>query len=367
MSAPDLLRTTVDALAGYIPGIQPEGDGWLKLNTNENPYPPSPRVIQAIRDAAGERLALYPNPTAEPVRRAAAEAFGVEPEMVIVGNGGDEILAMIARAVLDKGDRVIVGDPTYTLVEVLVAVQGARLTRIPLRRRDFGLPERFFGRRAKLIYLPNPNAPTGVLHALDEIDRLCETADGIVVLDEAYVDFARENALALVRKYSNLIIVRTLSKAYSLAGVRVGFGVAPPELVAGLMKVKDSYNVNVLSQAAAVAALEDRAYWAECTRRVVDQREFLTGALVQLGFSVVPSGANFVFARPPKKPARAFYDELVSRKVLVRFFDRPRVSDGLRITIGSEKQNHELLKALKLTMITLGLEVPDTPFGVVKF
>jgi len=367
MSSPGYLRKAVEALAAYVPGIQPEGDDWLKLNTNENPYPPSPRVLDAVRAAVNGRLALYPNPTAEPVRRAAAKAFGVEPEMVVVGNGGDEVIAMIARAFLDKGDRVVVGDPTYTLVEVLVALQGARLTRVPLRRRDFALPERFFGRPAKLVYLPNPNAPTGVLHPLDEIDRLCETTDGVVALDEAYVDFARATALQLVHKYSNLVVVRTLSKAYSLAGVRVGFGVAQPELIAGLMKVKDSYNVNALSQVAAVAALEERAYSAECVRRVVEQREFLIGALRRLGFSVVPSEANFIFARPPKKPARAFYDELVSRKVLVRFFDRARVSDGLRITVGSEKQNHEFLRAIKLTMITLGLDVPDTPFGVVKF
>ncbi|MBN1916534.1 MAG: histidinol-phosphate transaminase [Verrucomicrobia bacterium] len=355
MSAADYLRHTVEALSAYVPGIQPEGGGWLKLNTNENPYPPSPRVIEAVRTAANERLALYPNPTAEPVRHAAAAAFGVEPEMVIVGNGGDEVIAMIARAVLDKGDRVVVGDPTYTLVEVLVALQGGRLTRVPLRRRDFALPERFFGRPAKVIYLPNPNAPTGVLHPLDEIDRLCEMSDGVIVLDEAYADFSRANALQLVQKYSNLVIVRTLSKAYSLAGVRVGFGLAQPELVAGLMKVKDSYNVNALSQAAAVAALEDRAYSAECVRRVVEQRALLTDALQQLGFDVVPSEANFIFARPPQKPARAFYDELVARKVLVRYFDRPRVNDGLRITIGSEGQNRMLLEAIKETMAALGL------------
>jgi histidinol-phosphate aminotransferase len=360
------MRLAVEALEPYEPGLQPEGGGWLKLNTNENPYPPSPRVLEAVRRAADERLALYPNPTAEPVRIAAAKAFGVEPEMVIVGNGGDEVLAMVARAVLDAGDRVVVGDPTYTLVEVLAAIQGARLTRVPLRR-DFSLPARFFGRRARLVYLPSPNAPTGVLHPVEAVDRLCETADGVVVLDEAYVDFAHENALALVHKYANLIVVRTLSKAYSLAGVRVGFGIAQPALIAGLMKVKDSYNSNVLSQAAAVAALDDRAYSAECVRRVVEQRGLLAEALRQLAFTVVPSEANFVFVRPPKKPAKAFYDELVSRRVLVRHFARPHVDEYLRITVGSAEQNHELLKTIKLTMIALGLKVPETPFGVVKF
>jgi len=367
MSVPGYFRNAVEALDPYVPGIQPEGNDWLKLNTNENPYPPSPRVIEAVRAAVGERLALYPNPTAEPVRRAGAKAFGVAPEMVIVGNGADEVLAMIVRGLVGRGDRVVVGDPTYTLVEVLVAIQEGRLTRVPLRRRNFALPERFFGRPAKVVYLPSPNAPTGVLHPLEEIDRLCETTDGVVVLDEAYVGFARANALHLVHKYSNLIVLRTLSKSYSLAGVRVGFGIAQVELIAGLMKVKDSYNVDALSQVAAVAALEDRAYSAECTRRVVEQREYLSGALRQLGFRVTPSEANFIFATPPKKPARAFYDELVSRKVLVRYFDRPCVNHGLRITVGSERQNHELLKAIKLTMITLGLDVADTAFGVVKF
>jgi len=366
MSGAGYFRKAVEALEPYVPGTQPEDRGWLKLNTNENPFPPSPRVLKAIREAADERLALYPNPTAEPVRVAAANAFGVTPDMLIVGNGADEVLAMICRACLGKGDRVLVGDPTYTLVEALVAVQEARLTRVPLRR-DFTLPERFFGRPAALVYLPSPNAPTGVFHPLDVVDRLCETADGVVVLDEAYVDFARAHCLALVHKYSNLIVLRTLSKAYSLAGVRVGFGIGQPALIAGLMKVKDSYNMNALSQAAAVAALEHHAYSAECVRRVVEQREFLAGALQALGFRVVPSEANFVFAKPPKRPAKAFYDELVSRKVLVRHFERPRVSEYLRITVGSKQQNHELLKAMKLTMIALGLKVPDTPFGVVKF
>ena len=366
MSGADYFRKAVEALAPYVPGIQPEGDGWLKLNTNENPFPPSPRVLAAIREAADERLALYPNPTAEPVRAAAAAAFGVAPEMVIVGNGGDEVLAMVCRAFLGKGDRVLVGDPTYTLVEVLVAVQEARLTRVALRK-DFSLPARFFGRSARLVYLPSPNAPTGVLHPLEAVDRLCETTDGVVVLDEAYVDFARAHGLGLVDKYANLIVLRTLSKSHSLAGVRVGIGIAQAAVIAGLMKVKDSYNMNVLSQAAAVAALEDGAYSQACVRRVVEQREFLAGALAALGFAVVASEANFVFAKPPKRPARAFYSELVSRKVLVRHFERPRVREYLRITVGNERQNHELLKAMKLTMITLGLTVPDTPFGVVKF
>ena len=357
MSAAGYLRDAIEALEAYVPGIQPEGDDWLKLNTNENPFPPSPRVIEAVRSAVDERLTQYPNPTAEPVRAAAAAAFGVAQDMVLVGNGADEALAIVARAFLGRGDRVLVGDPTYTLVEVLVAIQEARLTRVPLRK-DFSLPERFFGQSATLVYLPNPNAPTGVLHSLDEVDRLCETGDGVVVLDEAYVDFARENGLALVEKYSNLIVLRTLSKAYSLAGLRVGFAIAQPALIAGLMKVKDSYNVNTLSQVAAVAALEDRAYSQDCVRRVVEQRAFLAGALARLGFTVVDSEANFVFTKPPARPAKAFYDELVSRKVLVRYFDRPRVSDYLRITVGSEEQNRELLKAMELTMNALGIGTP---------
>jgi len=260
---------------------------------------------------------------------------------------------MIAHAYLDKGDRVLVGEPTYTLVEVLVAIREARLTRVPLKR-DFTLPERFFGRAAKLVYLPSPNAPTGVLHALDEVDRLCETTDGIVVLDEAYVDFARENGMALVDKYANLIVLRTLSKAYSLAGLRVGFAIAQPEVIAGLMRVKDSYNMSLVSQVAAVAALEDQAYWRECVRRVVEQRAFLAGALAALGFTVVPSEANFVFVKPPGRAAKDVYEALVARKVLVRYFDRPRVSEYLRITVGSEAQNQQLLEAMKAVLVALG-------------
>jgi len=354
MSGSSYFRKAVEALAPYVPGLQPEGEGWLKLNTNENPFPPSPRVLEAIREAASERLLLYPNPTAEPVRKAAAAVFDVPPEMVLVGNGADEVLSLIAHAFLDKGDRVLVGDPTYTLVEVLVAIREARLTHVPLQE-DFTLPERFFGRPAKLVYLPSPNAPTGVLHALDEVDRLCETTDGIVVLDEAYVDFAREHGLALVHKYGNLIVLRTLSKSYSLAGLRVGFAIAQPEVIAGLMKVKDSYNMSLVSQVAAVAALEDQTYWRECVRRVVEQREFLGGALAGLGFTVVPSEANFVFVKPPQRAAKDVYDALVARRVLVRHFDRPRVSEYLRITVGSEPQNQELLGAMKAALVALGV------------
>ena len=342
-----------------MPGVQPDGDDWLKLNTNENPFPPSPRVLDAVREAADARLTLYPNPTAEAVRAAAANAFGVTPEMIVVGNGGDEVLAMVARAVLDKGDRVVVGDPTYTLVEVLVAIQQARLTRVPLGR-DFSLPERFFSKAAgetvKLVYVPNPNAPTGVFHPLDEIDRLCETTDGLVVLDEAYVDFAREHGLGLVHKYPNLVVLRTLSKSYALAGLRVGFGIAQPDVIGGLMKVKDSYNLNVVSQVAAVAALEDQAYAQECVRRVVEQREVLSDALRALGFTVVASQANFVFAKPPARPAKAFYDELAAHKVLVRHFEGPRVDEYLRITVGSAEQNRALLDAVERAMGALGIE-----------
>jgi len=354
MSATRYFRKAVEALEPYVPGIQPEGEGWLKLNTNENPFPPSPRVLEAIRKAASERLMLYPNPTAEPVRVAAAAAFDVRPEMVLVGNGADEVLSMIAHAFLDKGDRVLVGDPSYTLIEVLVAIQEARLTRVPLRK-DFSLPARFFGRSAKLVYLPSPNAPTGVLHPLEEVDRLCETTEGVVVLDEAYVDFAREHGLGLLAKYANLIVLRTLSKSYSLAGLRVGFAIARPEVIAGLMKVKDSYNMSLLSQAAAVAALEDRAYSEACVRRVVEQRGALAGALAALGFTVVPSEANFVFVKPPQRPAKDVYEALVARKVLVRYFDRPRVSEYLRITVGSEAQNRQFLGAMKAALRALGV------------
>jgi histidinol-phosphate aminotransferase len=361
MSGRRFLRQAVEALEAYVPGVQPEGDGWLKLNTNENPYPPSPRVLDAVRRAADERLALYPNPTAEPARVAAAKVFGVTPEMIIVGNGGDEVLAMITRACLDKGDRVVVGDPTYTLVEVLVAIREARLTCVPLRR-DFSLPERFFSSAAaqttRLVYLPNPNAPTGVLHPLDEIDRLCEATDGLVVLDEAYVDFAREHGLGLVDKYANLIAVRTLSKSHSLAGLRVGFGIAQPDLIAGLMKVKDSYNLNAVSQQAAVGALEDQAYTRDCVRHVVEEREALSDALRARGFRVVASQANFVFAKPPGRPAKAVYDELAAHRVLVRHFERPRVDEYLRITVGSAQQNRALLDALARALDALGIDTP---------
>ena len=347
-----LVRRAVREMEGYVPGLQPvPGQRLVKLNTNENPYPPSPRVIEALRSAADGTVRLYPNSEATPLRVQAAATYGLEPEQVMCGNGSDEILSLILRAFVDEGDTIGYFQPSYSLYPVLASIAGARTVSIPLPRvarsremNDIPVPVV----RAKLFFLTSPNSPYGVVFPTKWTARLLAEFPGIVVADEAYVDFADESALPLLAANPRLIIVRTLSKAYSLAGMRAGLAFAEEGLVREMMKVKDSYNVGRLAQVAACEALADAHYFRATRDKVLATRARVAAALAGLGFTVLPSGANFLFAVPPAAhPAKPLYEKLLARSFLVRSLGGPDVSDGLRISMGTDADMDALMSAIQ--------------------
>ncbi len=355
-----LIRPLVRKLHGYVPGEQPKIPGLIKLNTNENPYPPSPKVLAAIKAAADGRLRLYPNPTAQPLREKLAELHGCQAENVIVGNGSDELLALATRAFVEpaSGARsasaatVQYFTPSYSLYSVLADIHGARRRAVALDA-DFGLPGvaelRRTGRwdfRAALSFVTTPNAPSGRGYATSQLDALCRAHRGALVLDEAYVDFAEEHALALALKYPHVLVSRTFSKAYSLCALRVGYFIGHPDLIAALDKARDSYNVNALGQVAALATLSDLAYYRGNFQRIIATREQLRRELVGLGFAVYPSQTNFLLARPPGFPASEWLEKLRARKALVRWFAAPEVKEYLRITVGAPAEARTFLRAV---------------------
>ncbi len=338
-----LVRAAVRRLAPYVPGEQPSEAGIVKLNTNENPYPPSPRVAEAIA-AASRRLELYPDPTARRLRSRIGKLLGHPAEGVIVGNGSDEILSLLVRAVVSPGDEVAFPWPTYSLYETLVEAQGGRVRRVPFPA-DFSLPEPLFEAGPRLRFVCNPNSPSGTRISEAALERLARaTPDAVLVIDEAYVDFASADAVRLARTLPNAVVVRTLSKSYSLAGLRVGFGLAAPSLVRELDKLRDSYNLGRLAQAGAEAALEDQEAMRSNVARVRRTRARLVAGLERLGFSVPPSEANFVLARWSTGASARLAEALRERGILVRTF--PSLPDSLRITVGTDPQIDALLGAL---------------------
>ncbi|MFT5128021.1 MAG: histidinol-phosphate aminotransferase [Rhodothermales bacterium] len=342
-------RPTIDAMSGYTPGEQPNDSTIIKLNTNENPYPASAQVAAVLADTAN--LNRYPNPVAQEVRVAAAALFDADPETILVGNGSDDVLAIIMRAFVDQGGCMACLDTTYSLYPVLAAIQGARVHEVPLTE-SFGLPAYsadLIG-DASVFFITSPNAPLGNSFDIETVAEWCENFDGIVVVDEAYADFADANCAGLVERFGNVIISRTLSKSYSLAGIRVGFAYAQRELIAGMMKVKDSYNVNAMSQACAVAALRDQAHMKKNAARVRATRERVSCELRRLGFAVVPSDANFVFAKPPL-PAKDFFDALRDRKLIVRYFPGDVTGAFVRVTIGTDPEMDRFLAAAEAIVI----------------
>ena len=331
-------------MSPYVPGEQPGPDRRvIKLNTNENPYPPSPRVLEALARELDARVRLYPDPEALALRARAAEVYGVPVDHILAGNGSDELLALLLRATIDPGSRVAFPVPTYSLYETLVAVQGGEAVRVPFPE-DFSLPPGVAAARARVTFLCNPNSPSGTLVPLAEIEALALAVEGVLVVDEAYVDFARENALGLVGRRENVVVLRTLSKSYSLAGLRVGLAFGHPELLRGLRTVKDSYNLNRLSLAAAEAALADRGAMEANVARIKRTRTRLTAELERLGYRVPPSEANFVLARRPGSDQGAVASALAARDILVRHL--AAVPDALRITVGTDAEIDALLEAL---------------------
>jgi histidinol-phosphate aminotransferase len=345
---PGYFRSNIGAMRGYVPGEQPRDDGYIKLNTNENPYPPSPRVLAALKTAVDPMLRLYPEPLSDSLRAVAASIYGVKAENIIAGNGSDELLSLLMRAVIGPGERVAYAMPTYSLYETLVEIQGGVKATVDYPE-DFSVPDALAKQNAPLTFLCNPNSPSGTLVSLQEIDRLARAVSGILVVDEAYVDFADNegaSVLPLIRQLSNLVVLRTFSKSFSLAGMRIGVAFAPEEIIAGMMKVKDSYNLNRLSLVAAIAALCDLPWMARNVRRIQRSRRKLSAGVEKLGFQVLPSQSNFVLARKPGENLKEVYEGLKRRKILVRYFDAPGLRDCLRITVGTSREIAILLRAL---------------------
>lgn len=374
-----LVRPLVRNLHAYVPGEQPKIRGLIKLNTNENPYPPSPKVLQAVRAATDERLRLYPNPGADVVRAKLARLHGCAAENIIVGNGSDELLALATRAFVEPADlwcaarppvrsarianrfierelslrTIQYFDPSYSLYPVLADIAGAARNPVPLAE-EFALPSVRDLRRAghwdfhaALTFITTPNAPSGRGYGTAELEELCRAQKGVVILDEAYVDFAAEHALALALKFPHVIVSRTFSKAYSLCFQRVGYFVGHPDLMAALHKIRDSYNVNGLGQVAAAATLEDLPYYRHNFRKVIATRERLAGELEALGFAVLPSQTNFIMARPPRFSAQEWLEKWRARKILVRWWAYPAVKDYVRISIGTDAEIDQLLRVTK--------------------
>jgi histidinol-phosphate aminotransferase len=360
MSQP-LVRPSIAALAAYTPGEQPgPGQRVIKLNTNENPYPPSPRVMAALAAIEPESLRRYPNPTADEFRDTAGALLDLPRSHILAGNGSDDILSIAVRTFLDPGELLAFPDPTYSLYPVLADIGQVRHVGVPWEP-GLTLPvEGLLACRPKAIFLANPNAPTGHLVPLETLAALLEQYPGLVLVDEAYADFAGVTAAGLVSRHANLLVCRTFSKGYSLAGLRFGYVIAQPTLIEQMMKVKDSYNCDAISIRLATAALQDQAYARQTWEAVIQERRRLTSALEQRGWTVIPSQANFVLATPPARmpsasgegadkrhsDARRIYEGLKQRGILVRYFDKSGLADKVRITIGTPADNDALLAAL---------------------
>lgn len=338
-------RKHLASVEGYVPGEQPIDAEYIKLNTNENPYPPSPRVFEAINGASGDSMRKYPDAVWRRLRAKISEVYRVSPEQIFIGNGSDEVLSLLLRTFVDPDEKVISTYPSYVLYETLAQLNAVGCDAVELDD-EFDLPEEIFGKAGKLFFVANPNSPTGKSVSNDIIAQLCRSFNGLVVADEAYADFSTTSCISLLQEYPNLIILRTFSKSFSLASIRVGFALASEACIAELMKTKDSYNVNLLSQLAAEAALDDIEYMRANVRKIVRTRERLSNSLRELGFTVHPSESNFVLAKYPEGSAQALYEELKRRKVLVRYFPLRRLEDSLRITVGTDEEVDTLLKEL---------------------
>ncbi|MDD5556733.1 MAG: histidinol-phosphate transaminase [bacterium] len=336
-----IVRRAIERMEGYRPGEQPSDGKFIKLNTNENPYPPSPRVREALAGEA-ERLQLYPDPLAEALRERIAGIHGVPKERVIAGNGSDDVLTMVMRTFAERGDPVASPVPTYTLYETLCGIQGARYLPVPYRE-DYSLDPSAVPARAKVVFVANPNSPSGTLLPAATLSAIAGRIAGVLVVDEAYVDFARRDCLDLARRHENVIILRSLSKSFSLAGLRLGYGIAREEIVSNLRKVKDSYNVSRLALAGGLAALGDLPWMRENVRKVVATRRRLTAGLQRLGFGVLPSEANFVLACTTGYPARQIHELLKRKRILVRYYDTPRLRDCIRVSVGTDEETEALL------------------------
>lgn len=334
----------------YIPGEQINKENILKLNTNENPYPPSPKVIEAITDEVGENLRLYPSPTMEDLRSSVADYYGLTMDNVFIGNGSDEVLGFSFMAFFEPGEKIVFPKITYSFYPVYAKVFDITYEEIPLNE-EFTLDvEQFYNAEGGVIF-PNPNAPTSVYLPIEQVEEIIKNnADKVVIVDEAYVDFAPESAASLVQKYNNLLVIQTMSKSRALAGMRIGFALGNESLIQALIKMKDSFNsypVDRLAMAAATAAIEDKAYFKETTEKILSTRTWVTERLESLGFEVLPSAANFVFTSHPEFAAEKLYETLRKKDILIRYFGTAPINNFVRITIGTDEEMEQFVGAVE--------------------
>lgn len=338
-------RPCVQKLHAYTPGEQPRIPGLIKLNTNENPFPPSPKVLHAIRGELDGRLRLYPDPSSERLRRRIAVLHGFKMNQVIAGNGSDDILTMCLRAFVGEGKVVQFPRPTYSLYPVLTQIQNGKIHEIRFKP-DFSLDATRFRANAALTLIAHPNAPSGTPISMSFLRKLARRLKGVLLVDEAYADFARENALGLAASEKNVLVSRSFSKSFSLAGMRLGFAVGAAPLIEALFKVKDSYNLDRLAQVAGEAALIDMAYHRQCLTQVIAVRESFRHELEERGWFVFPSQANFLFVRPMGKSAEQWLKTFRNNKILVRWFSAPETKSYLRITIGRDWEMQRVLSVI---------------------
>lgn len=340
----------VHKLTPYIPGEQPKIQDLVKLNTNENPYGPSPKVIAAIKAEVTDSLRLYPDPNSDRLKNVIADVHGLSANQVFVGNGSDEVLAHVFQALFKHSRPLLFPDITYSFYPVYCGLYGIEFETIPLDRR-FELNIHDYDRPNGGIIFPNPNAPTGIPLELDRVEALLEkNRHSVVVVDEAYVDFGTESAVRLIDKYSNLLVTQTLSKARSLAGLRVGYALGQSDLIEALTRVKDSFNsypIDRLAEAGAIAAMQDVDYFEETCKKIISTRESLTKRLEAMGFTVLPSGANFIFAKHPNLDGATLTTKLREQNIIVRHFKKPeRIAPYLRVTIGTDSDSQALIQAI---------------------
>ncbi len=341
-------REDIEAMAGYVPGEQPQGGKFIKLNTNENPYPASPGVARAVAAVLERGLNLYPDPMANAFRQRAGAILGVPPDWILCGNGSDDILTIVTRAFVGQGQSLRLPYPSYILYKSLAQIQGAASEEIHFET-DWTLSDRFAAPREgmKLAFLPNPNSPSGTMISKERVYELAQRLPCPLLVDEAYVDFAEEHCIDLVRRSDKILVSRSLSKSYALAGLRFGYVVAQPQVIQGLIKVKDSYNCDSLSIAAATAAIDDQT-WLQANRaKILASRERLTQGMRELGFRPVASQSNFVWCPHPHVPVKPIYERLKASQVLVRYMNYAGWGDGLRVSVGTDSQIDACLSLLQ--------------------
>lgn len=346
--APKFIRTIVRQMTGYTPGEQPApGQRVVKLNTNENPFPPSPKVMQAIAQIEPELLRRYPDPMSRLFCEAAAKLHKVAPDSILTGNGSDDLLAIAMLTFLSPGDTLALPEPTYSLYPVIAELDEIKTASIPWEK-DWALPvEALLAAKPRAIFLANPNAPSGTFVSPQKLDELARNFDGLLLIDEAYVDFADDNCIPLIKDNENVVVTRSLSKAYSLAGLRFGYAIAQPHVIREMNKAKDSYPCDAISITAATAAIEDQEYARKNWENIRSERTRISAELTQLGWRVQPSHANFLWASPPDGNANQVFLGLKAQGILVRYFNVQGLTDHIRITLGTSQENNAFLGGLK--------------------